>query len=253
MPLPILYAENALEGAILTMTPDGPVSGKGTARLVDRDIGLECEDTGTAGTRIWHADRGVGATTPTIDAWLFAGSNYTGALITLASSPDNTTWTTRGTIMPPSESAQRVLMTPFVCPRYVRWTITDPAAPVRFTEVFLSTGTSLSFPPTARHTQEPLIPNTVLLSSQSGRAWGVQRGARRWSTRYLLTVAPEDDRTALFALLDTLQDGVLPFWLVTVKGELRWVRLSSAIVLEAAAGLPVANWMIPLEFVEELP
>ena len=253
MPLPVLYAENALEGAILTMTPDGAVTGKGPGRLIDRDIGLECEDPGTAGTRIWHADRGIGAPTPTVDAWIFAGSAYAGEVLTLASSPDDTTWTTRGTVTPTSDSPQRVSLTPFALPRYVRWTVTNPAVPVRFTEVFVAAGTSLSFPPTARHTQEPLRPNTVLLSSQSGRAWGIQRGARRWSTRYVLTVAPEADRTELFALLDTLQDGVLPFWLLTVKGELRWVRLSGEIVLEAAAGLPIANWTIPLEFIEELP
>jgi hypothetical protein len=253
MPLPILYAANALEGAVFTLTPDGAVAGRGVERLADRDVGLECEDAGTTGTRTWAADRGLGAATPTIDAWLFAGSQYAGVAVTLASSPDGTTWTTRGTVTPASDTPQRVLVTPFACPRYVRWTVTAPLAPVRFTEVFLSPAQGLTFPPTARHTQEPLRPNVVILPSVSGRAWGVQRGVRRWSHRYTLTVAPESDRTALYALLDALQDGVLPCWLVDVKGELRWVRLSGGIVLEAATGKPVANWTIPLEFIEELP
>ena len=78
-------------------------------------------------------------------------------------------------------------------------------------------------------------------------------GARRWSTRYVLTVAPEADRGALYAILDALQDGVRPCWLVDVRGVLRWVRLSGAIQLEAAAGLPTTHWTIPLEFLEELP
>jgi hypothetical protein len=253
MPHPIVYAENALEGAILTMTPEGPVSGKGTDRLIDRDIGLECEDLGVAGTRTWHADRGISAPTPTIDAWLFAGASYAGQVITLASSPDNTAWTTRGTVTPTADTPHVVAVTPFPCPRYVRWTITAPAAPVRFTEVWLAPARILSFPPTARHTQEPVQPNIVLVTSQSGRTWGIQRGARRWSTRYVLTVAPEADRTALYAILDALQDGVKPCWLVDVKGVLRWVRLSGELTLAAAPGLPVANWTIPLDFTEELP
>lgn len=253
MPTPILYAANVLEGAVLTLTPDGAIAGRGTERLTDRDIGLECEDSGTAGTRTWQADRGLSAPAVTIDAWLFAGAGYASVAITLASSPDGTTWTTRGTITPAGNVPQRVLVTPFACPRYVRWTVTAPPAPVRFTEVFLSPGQGLSFPPTARHTQEPIRPNVVLLPSVSGRVWGVQRGARRWSHRYTLTVAPETDRTALYALLDAVQDGVRPCWLLDVKGALRWVRLSAGIVLEASAGLPIANWTIPLEFVEELP
>jgi hypothetical protein len=253
MPHPIVYAENALEGAILTMTPDGAVPGKGPERLIDRDIGLECEDAGATGPRIWHADRGLDAPTPTIDAWLFAGAQYAGQLVTLESSPDDTTWTTQGTLTPTADVPQAVSVTPFACPRYVRWTITAPPAPVRFTEVFLAPARILSFPPTARHTQEPVQPNVVLVTSQSGRTWGIQRGARRWSTRYVLTVAPEADRTALYAILDALQDGALPCWLVDVKGVLRWVRLSGDLTLDAAAGLPVANWTIPLEFTEELP
>jgi hypothetical protein len=253
MPHPIVYAENALEGAILTMTPDGAVSGKGTERLIDRDIGLECEDVGVTGVRTWHADRGISAASLTIDAWLFAGAAYAGQLVTLASSADNTAWTTRGTVTPTADIPHAVPVTPFACPRYVRWTLTAPPAPVRFTEVWLSPARILSFPPTARHTQEPVQPNVVLVMSQSGRCWGIQRGARRWSTRYVLTVAPEADRTALYAMLDALQDGALPGWLVDVKGVLRWVRLSGALTLEAAAGLPVANWSIPLEFTEELP
>ena len=253
MPRPIVYATNALEGAVLTLTPDGAVAGKDVARLVDRDIGLECEDAGTSGTRTWHADRGLEAEAVTIDAWLFAGSHYAGVLVTLESSPDNAAWTARGTVTPASDTPQHVLVTPFPCPRYVRWTVTAPPAPVRFTEVFLSPEQGFSFLPTARHTQEPVHPNTVILSSVSGRAWGVQRGARRWAHRYTLTVAPESDRTALYALLDALQDGVRPCWLVDVKGALRWVRLSGGLVLEAATGAPVAHWTIPLEFTEELP
>ena len=61
MPLPIVYAANALEGAVFTLTPDGAVTGRGVERLADRDIGLECEDAGTTGTRTWPADRGLGA------------------------------------------------------------------------------------------------------------------------------------------------------------------------------------------------
>jgi hypothetical protein len=253
MPTPIVYAANALEGAVFTLTPDGAVPGRGVERLADRDIGLECEDAGTTGTRTWAADRGLDAAALPIDAWLFAGSQYAGQLVTLASSPDATTWTARGTVTPTSDTPQRVLVTPFACPRYVQWTVTAPPAPVRFTEVCLSPAQGLTFPPTARHTSEPILPNVVILPSVSGRAWGVQRGVRRWANRYTLTVASAADRTALYALLDALQDGVRPCWLVDVRGDLRWVRLSGQIVLEAAAGLPTTHWAIPLEFIEELP
>lgn len=252
MPIPIIYAENAIEGAILTMSPGPPVTGKGTDRLVDRDIGLECEDSGTTGTRIWHADRGVGASNPMIAAWIFTGSNYAGTLVELESSPDNAAWTPRGAITPTSDTTQRVTVTPFTVPRYVRWKITSPAAPVRFTEVFLSPRVSLVAPPIARATREPLLPNTVVVPSQSGRSWGVQRGARRWSTEYLVAYGSEADRLTLFGVLDALQDGARPCWLYTAKGEFRWVRISGDITLEAADGLPVENWAIPLRFVEEL-
>src|SRR4029453_15198174 len=176
MPHPIVYAENALEGAILTMTPDGPVPGKGTERLIDRDIGLECEDTGVAGTRTWHADRGISAPTPTIDAWLFTGVAYAGQLVTLASSPDNTAWTTRGTVTPTADTPQAVAVTPFACPRYVRWTITATPAPAprpRPRQSGERAGTGAAPPPAGR-----------------ARGGGSGGGTRRWSTRYVLTVAP---------------------------------------------------------------
>jgi hypothetical protein len=253
MAIPVLYARNLLEGAILTMTPDGPMPGKGPERLIDRDIGLECEDSGTTGTRTWHVDRGVGAAADPVQAWIFIGSQYAGTVLTLATSPDNTAWTTRATHTPASDTAQHVALTPFPAPRYIRWTIASPAAPVRFTEVFLAVGNSFSLPPTARHTQEPLVPNVVLLSSQSGRAWGVQRGARRLTTRYTVEVATEADRTTLHALMDAIQDGVLPFWMTDHHGVLRWVRLSGDLVLQAAPGLPTDRWTMPLEFVDELP
>lgn len=250
----IIYARNLLEGSILTMTPSGAVSGKGPDRLIDRDIDLECEDAGTTGTRTWHADRGAAAdTTTTVRVWFFAGRNYSGETITLQSSTDNSTWTTRETITPTSDAPQRVqIAPPYAIPRYIRWQVTDPAAPVVFTESFLGVGASFTATPTARHTQEPLIPNTVLLTSQSGRAYGIQRGARRWSTRYMLTVATEEDRALFFDILDAVQDGVLPFLIQTVKQEFRWVRIASAIVIDASPGLPIAHHQIPLEFIEEL-
>ena len=65
-----------------------------------------------------------------------AGSQYAGVPLTLASSPDGTTWTPRGTVTPAADVPQAVAVTPFACPRYVRWTTVDPPAPVRFTEVF---------------------------------------------------------------------------------------------------------------------
>lgn len=253
MPTPILYATNVLEGAVFTLTPEGPAAGRGVERLADRDIGIECEDQGVAGTRTWAADRGLDAPTPTVDAWVLAGAGYAGETLTLESSSDGASWTPRGTVTPTADTPQRVAVTPFAVPRYVRWRVTDPAVPVRLTEVTLAPGTSLTFPPTARYTREPTIPNVTLRASQSGRGWGVQRGARRWSTLYTLLVAPETDRTALYALLDTLQDGVKPCWLVDVQGVLRWVRLSGEIILEAAQGLPTDHWTIPLNFVEELP
>jgi hypothetical protein len=253
MPTPILYADNVIAGAILTLQPGPAATGKGAERLADSDIGLECEDTATTGTRRWHADRGLGAATPTVDTWLFTGSNYSGQLVTLESSTDNAAWTSRGTVTPAGDTTQRVLLTPFAAPRYLRWSITTPPAPVRFTEVVIAGGVSLERKPTARFTREPQMPNTVLVPSQSGRVWGVQRGARRWSVDYTLVAAPNVDRLALYDVLDRILDGVRPFWLLTAHGELRWVRLTGAVVPEASEGLPVEHWELPLHFEEELP
>lgn len=252
-PPPALYAENVLEAAILTLTPGGAVAGKGAERLVDRDIGLECEDSGTAGQRIWHADRGVGASSPTVHVWAFAGAAYTGVLLTLESSPDNSAWTPRGTVTPASDAPQRVVLTPFTVPRYVRWHATNPPAPVRFTEVFLSPEVAFRWKPAAGSIQEPQQLNVDLVQSASGRAWGVRRGARRWSTSFLMTAAPDTDRTLLLSILDTLLDTAKPFWMLTVTSEFRWVRIVGAITTQGVSRSPSGEWDIPLTVLEELP
>jgi hypothetical protein len=253
-PPPALYAENVLEDAILTLEPDGAVAGKGVERLDDRDIGLECEDSDVTGTRTWHADRGVGATTPTVHVWIFAGAAYAGEEITLETSPDNSVWTEQASVTPVDDSPQRVVFdTPFAVPRYVRWSVTDPDAPVRFTEVFVSPSVELTWKPSIGALREPLIPNVTLVESASGRAWAVKRGARRWSTTYLMLGSPNSDRQTIYDVLDVIADGAKPFWLWTVQSELRWVRMSGAVPFDAADRGPSGEVDITLSFVEELP
>lgn len=249
-PPPVLYPTNALEGAVLTLGPDGAVAGRGVARLVDRDLGLECEDVGTAGVRTWTADLGVGAV-PAVAAWIVRGTELPGEPLTLESSADGTSWTTRATVSPLDSTPARATFAA-VTARYWRWSITDPPAPIRLTEVWLSAPMMFRFKPAAPFLREPLIPNVLLVESASGRAWGIQRGARRWSATYTMTYAPNTDRPVLFALLDALADGAKPFWLLTVEGELRWVRLSGAVDLQNADRTASA-WDIPLRFTEELP
>lgn len=249
---PVIYARNLLEDAILTMLPDGPVAGHGPERLVDRDLGLACEDVGTTGMRVWLADRGLGASAPTVDAWLFSGSGYAGETVTLASSPDGLEWTTRGTVVPVDDGPQRVLVTPFASPRYLRVSVVDPTQPIRFTEIFVSQGVSLTYRPSARALHEPVQPMLTRLETASGHEWRIQRGPRRWSTTYRVSAAPTADRVAVLEILDTLADGAKPCWLWTVLGELRWVYLQGAIEFPAADWTAEA-WDVELSFLEARP
>lgn len=234
------------------MSPDGAVPEKGTERLTDRDIGLECEDSGTTGTRIWHIDRGVGAAATPVDTWIFSGSHYTGETLELESSDDDTSWDARGSVTPASDDPQRVELTPFNAPRYLRVTVTDPALPIIFTEMVLTEGVVLSWKPSVTNLREPQMPNVVQLSTTSGRTWGVKRGSRRWSAIYVMQGSPDSDRTLVLAMLDAIDDGVTPFWLLTVTSELRWVRVNGAIGFQAA-NMMASDWDIPLQLVEELP
>jgi len=246
-----MYGINVLENAILLMTPDGPVTGKGTDRLVDRDVGLECEDQDVTGTRTWHADLGIG-TLPEVDSWLFDGSNFTGELLTLESSPDNAAWTPRATITPTEDGPQRVTFTALVSPRYWRWTVVDPSLPLKFTEVFISKQITLRWKPSFQGLREPQIPNLVVIESLSGRTFAAQVGERRWSTQYVMPYSPDTDRLLILEFLDAILDGALPFWLLTVTNEKRWVRMAGDVDFQAA-DRSLAQWDIPLTFVQELP
>jgi len=248
---PVLYPTNVLEGAILTMTPSGAVVGKGTERLVDRDIGLECEDAGIAGQRIWHADQGL-APKPA-GTWLLSGTGYAGKTVTLESSPDNAVWTPRASVVPVTDTPQRVDISggPFTI-RYGRQHLTGPAVPIRLTEWVLSVGVLLKFKPSAPNLREGVTSQVTRVPSGTGRTWGIKRGARRWSHQYVMSYSPDVDRLQVLQLLTDLDDGAKACWLLTVTGELRWVVLPGELDF-TAADLGIAEWDIPLDPIEELP
>jgi hypothetical protein len=252
-PPPAFYATNVLESAVLTLTPGGAVPGKGPDRLVDRDIGLECEDNGTAGIRTWAADRGVDAPADVADVWILAGTGIAGVPFALASSPDGTTWTARGTVTPPSDAPTRVALAPFAVPRYVQWTTTDPPAPVRLSEVFLSPALVFKWKPAAGTMREPQVLNVNTSWSVSGRGWGNRRGPRKWSSVFVMTSAPDTDRVKMLALLDELADTAKPCYLLTVTGELRFVRVLPPIDASGVSKSPSGEWDLPVSVVEELP
>lgn len=248
-----LFGVNYLELATLSATPDGAVTGKPLSRLADRAISLETEDPDVGGTRTWSADLGP---TPPTDASvaIFLGRAVAGVLVTLESSTDAVTWTARGTVTPTADETATILAVTGapVTARYWRWSVTDPAAPVRWLEVFLSPpGVALTWNPAASALTEPTLPNVVLVESVSGERVGVRRGARRWGATYTIAYAAEADRLAVFAFMDDILDGASPFWLRTVQGEYRWVRLDGGVVF-AAADRTADKWDIPLVFTEEL-
>lgn len=253
-PPPAFYAENVLEDAIATLTPGGALASKPVERLDDRDIGLECEDSGTSGTRTWHWDRGAAATTPTVHALILHGSRIAGETFTLETSPDDAAWTDRGDYTPAADGGSRfALDAPFAVPRYVRLTVTDPAMPVIFTEVFLSPQVAFTWKPSAGTLREPQALNVAVVESQAGRTFPVKLGERRWSQAFTITSSPDTDRTKLYGLLDTLADTAKAFWFYSVTGELRWVRLLGPIAPQAVSRSPVGEWDLPVSLVEELP
>jgi hypothetical protein len=251
-PPPAFYAVNVLDDAVLTLLPDGAIAGKGAARLVDRDLGLECEDAGTAGERTWHADRGLDAPDVWVDAWLFAGSGYAGVPLTLASSADGLGWTTRATVTPAADEPVRVPVA-FVAPRFLKWTATDPPAPVRFTESMIAPAVIFRWKPAAGSMREPHALNVSLSYSVSGRGWAVQRGPRRWGTTFVMSAAPDTDRAKLYAFLTDLADTAKPFFVLTVTSELRWVRMLGPIEPAGVSKSPSGEWDLPVTLVEELP
>jgi hypothetical protein len=249
---PVIYPGNVLEAAILTMEPDGPVDGKGVDKLVDRDVGLECEDNGIAGTRIWHADLGD-TPPPPVATWIFVGSGYAGKTVALESSTDDLVWVPRGSVVPTSDAVQRVELAgaPHAF-RYWRWTITGPDVPIRFREVFLTVGVQLQFNPAGSSMREGILPQVGTLQSATGRAWGIKRGQRRWTHSYVMQYSPDADRLKIHQVSDALDDGARPCWLLSLTGELRWVRIPMNIDLQLA-DRSLGNWDIPIEPVEELP
>ena len=122
-PPPAFYATNVLDAAVLTLSPDGAVPGRGPERLVDRDIGRECEDVGVAGLRTWEADRGLDAPAELVHVWILAGTGIAGVPFTLLSSDDGLAWAPRGTVTPTADTPTRLVLDPFAVPRFVRWTV----------------------------------------------------------------------------------------------------------------------------------
>jgi hypothetical protein len=252
-PPPAFYAVNVLEDAELELGPDGTVAGKGPERLVDRDLGLECEDAGAGGARVITADRGLDAPATVVKAFLVAGSGYAGLPITVETSADGASWTARGSITPTDDVPQRVPLTPFACPRYARVTITGTTAPVRLTELWLAAELAFTWKPSAGSLHEPQILNVNTVTSASGRGWGVQRGPRRWSESFVMTSSPDTDRAKMLTLLDALADTAKPFWYLTPSNELRWVRLAGPIDAAGVDRSPSGQWDLPVAVIEELP
>lgn len=252
-PPPAFYPVNVLDGATWGMIPDGPVSGQDVARLADRDIGLEVEDQATTGDRMWFADRGVGAPATLVSVWILVGSNIAGIPFRLDSSPDQIAWTTRGTITPAANGATRVPVTVFAVPRWVRLVTTNPSVPVRLTECVLAPALTFKWKPAAGTLREPQLLNVNTVNSVSGRGWGVQRGPRRWSSSFTMTNAPNTDKARMLELLDDLADTAKPFFVLTVSGDLRWVRLVPPIDASGVSKSPTGEWDLPVSLVEELP
>lgn len=253
-PPPAFYVENVLEGALATLSPDGAVEGRGVERLDDRDIGLECEDSGTSGTRTFHWDRGAGAPTTTVHALILYGRNLASETFTLETSTDDSSWTDRGDYTPAADGASRfTLDAAFACPRYVRLTVTDPAMPVALAEVFLSPQVAFTWKPAAGSLREPQTLNVAVVESQAGRTFPVKLGDRRWSQAGTITSAPDTDRVKLYGLLDTLADTAKAFWFLSVTSELRWVRLVGPIAPQGVSRSPSGEWDLAIQLVEELP
>lgn len=258
---PTLYPRNFFEDAVITMEPDTPdTDAEEVEALVDRDIGGEVRDVDVTGDRTRSFDLGIDAgDLPMADAWAFAGSKYAGEVVYLEASDDALMWELIASITPVADVPQLVTtldMSAFMAmPRYWRVRVTDPAEPVIFTEISLSIAVRLTRRPVGNALREPRIANVSTVQSYSGRAWGSQRGPSKWSAEYVMEYVPDADRTLTESFLETLLDGALPCWHLTIQGNLEWVRVNGNVAFSAADRAIESNakWNIPISVVRELP
>lgn len=218
MASPVAYGVNRLESSVVTVM--GSALDRPASRLSDRFVGPEWEDS-AAGTRdiIWDQGGSPGA----IDAVLFpAGHNLSGVSLAVASSPDNVTYTTRGTLTPASLAAQRIVCTPFTT-RYGRLRMTSAPSAPRLAELFASSGVTFSQPPLLGW-ESRKIGNVLAFESESGVFMAYRRGATRVELDWHVPQFTESDRTALEGLFDAIDGGAKPLALVDPLGTIFFVR-----------------------------
>jgi hypothetical protein len=217
MAAPIYYLSSFLEDAALSLVGEGETSGFPLLCLEDRDEGGLWKGTATSGTRRLVANKAAGTLVNTLI--LAEGHGFAGIPLTLESSADGSTWTSKATPTPADSHRAAYAVT---ADTKAWWRLSWSTGGLAYCgEVYLTAGQTTSKVPTQEGTVRQALTPVAQAQTRSGRTLLSKLGLQRWGMTYVYTRISEADRQVL-AAAEALGK---PFYLADHNGTLHLVFL----------------------------
>jgi|ERR1051325_1362950 hypothetical protein len=210
-------------------------------RLTDGDPTLLWKGSVITGTNI-RGDQGpLGA--EAVGGWGMTGHNLAGVALTVATSPDDSTYTTRDTYTPPDGGVVgRVFAGGPVTARYVRLHIPSMAMVPEIGELLFSLPLTLPRRPTIDGRTQNEVGNNLRNESIGAAVHRVIQSPTRWEISYTFKDFDNTHRDALTALYRALQGGAYSFILLDDEDVPRYVEWPDAhLPWQAAPGVLLHN------------
>jgi hypothetical protein len=220
VPAPVFYLTSFFEDASLSQIGDGETSGFPLLCLEDRDEGGLWKGTATSGTR---RIIGNNASAGAVDSLILAeGHSFSGIPLTVESSPDGTTYTTKATITPADGHRARFAVTADTKPWWrLSWS-TGGAAYLG--EAYLTLGQTTTKVPSQDGTIRYATTPVALAQTRSARILMSRLGLQRWGMKYVYTRVADADRQVI-ASAEAMGK---PFYLADHNGALHLVYFSAS-------------------------
>lgn len=224
MSAPKLLGVNLLEATASVVTTTTLASGSSVARLHDRARAPVCAASAAAE---WDVKVDLGASPSAITEFSLHNHNFGVAGITLASSTDDVTYTTRDTFTGVSGTdVFRTIGTQTV--RYWRLRVPAFASAPQAGEFFLGAATSISVEPAHDPgSQDGREGNVASIESLGGVVRKARLGAMRRVFTLVWNLLPGADWDNLNTWFTDVGEGAKQFPLLDVDGTARWVELVS--------------------------
>jgi hypothetical protein len=218
------HTRNILENSTVTSSPTGETSYP-TYHLYDRRIGRNYQASAASTTTI-SIDQGA-VTSYEVDTLIIpSGHNLTGLVLSLDSSPNNSTWTTQST-WTQSGSGQIHKTFTAVTVRYWRLVITSPASKPYLGELYLTKSYEWDRNPKELDRGNYPMFNVQRLEDSGGRPRYIELGDKREIREYELEFISGTHRTSIVDL-NTAWAAKNPFYMLDTDGNtLLFVELTS--------------------------